>query len=60
MAITANKLLGKKEKGGSLAVRPTTSLTSYKGLESSDTKKPESDNLGKTLLYIKSTILQTD
>jgi hypothetical protein len=39
MAITANKLLGKKERGGALAVRPTTSLVSYKGLESSDIQK---------------------
>ena len=45
MAITANKLLGKKEKGGALVVRPTTSLVSYKGLESSDIQKSESDNL---------------
>ena len=60
MAITANKLLGKKEKGGSLAVRPTTSLTSYKGLESSDTKKPESDNLGKTLFTIQKKIILVD
>ena len=60
MAITANKLLGKKEKGGELVVRPTTSLTSYKGLESSDTKKPESDNLGKTLFTIQKKIILID
>ena len=57
MAITANKLLGKKEKGGALAVRPTTSLTSYKGLESSDTKKSESGDLGKTLFTIQKKII---
>ena len=33
MAITANKLLGKGESGGALAVRPTTSLVSYKGID---------------------------
>ena len=60
MAITANKLLGKKEKGGALVVRPTTSLTSYKGLESPDTKKPESDNLGKTLFTIQKKIILVD
>ena len=60
MAITANKLLGKKEKGGALAVRPTTSLTSYKGLESPDTKKSESDNLGKTLFTIQKKIILVD
>ena len=52
MAITANKLLGKKEKGGALTVRPTTSLTSYKNIESPDTKKSESGDLGKTLFTI--------
>mgnify|MGYP001223710402 CR=1 FL=1 len=60
MAITANKLLGKKEKGGALAVRPTTSLVSYKGLESSDTKKSESADLGKTLFTIQKKIILVD
>jgi len=60
MAITANKLLGKKEKGGALAVRPTTSLVSYKGLESSDIQKSESDNLGKTLFTIQKKIILVD
>jgi hypothetical protein len=60
MAITANKLLGKKERGGALAVRPTTSLVSYKGLESSDIQKSESDNLGKTLFTIQKKIILVD
>ena len=60
MAITANKLLGKKESGGALAVRPTTSLVSYKGLESSDTKKSESVDLGKTLFTIQKKIILID
>ena len=60
MAITANKLLGKKESGGALAVRPTTSLVSYKGLESSDTKKSESVDLGKTLFTIQKKIILVD
>jgi len=60
MAITANKLLGKKEKGGALVVRPTTSLTSYKGLESPDTKKSESGDLGKTLFTIQKKIILVD
>ena len=60
MAITANKLLGKKEKGGALAVRPTTSLVSYKGLGSSDTKKSESADLGKTLFTIQKKIILID
>ena len=60
MAITANKLLGKKERGGALVVRPTTSLTSYKGLESPDTKKPESGDLGKTLFTIQKKIILVD
>ena len=60
MAITANKLLGKKEKGGALAVRPTTSLTSYKNIESPDTKKSESADLGKTLFTIQKKIILVD
>ena len=60
MAITANKLLGKKEKGGALAVRPTTSLVSYKGLESPDIQKSESDSSKKTLFTIQKKIILVD
>ena len=60
MAITANKLLGKKEKGGALAVRPTTSLVSYKGIDLSDIQKSESDSSEKTLFSIQKKIILVD
>ena len=60
MAITANKLLGKKEKGGALAVRPTTSLVSYKGIDPSDIQKSESDSSEKTLFSIQKKIILVD
>ena len=58
MAITANKLLGKGESGGALAVRPTTSLVSYKGID--PIEKSESDSSEKTLFTIHKKIILID
>ena len=58
MAITANKLLGKGESGGALAVRPTTSLVSYKGID--PIEKSESDSSEKTLFNIHKKIILID
>jgi len=58
MAITANKLLGKGESGGALAVRPTTSLVSYKGID--PIEKSDSDSSEKTLFTIHKKIILID
>ena len=57
MAITANKLLGKKEKGGALATIPKSPLVSYKSIDPSDIKKSESGGLEKTLYTISTKVI---
>ena len=58
MAITANKLLGKSEKGGSLAVRPKTNLVPLKKQSSSISKIEKKDE--DPMLVIKTKVIKIE
>ena len=58
MAITANKLLGKSEKGGELAVRPKSNLVPFKGKGSDITKIEKKEE--SPLLVIKTKVIKIE
>ncbi|MEC7918378.1 MAG: hypothetical protein VX720_06325, partial [Pseudomonadota bacterium] len=58
MAITANKLLGKSEKGGALAVRPKTNLVPLKKQSSSISKIEKKDE--DPMLVIKTKVIKIE
>jgi len=58
MAITANKLLGKNGKGGTLAVRPKSNLVPFKGKGSDITKIEKKEE--SPLLVIKTKVIKIE
>ena len=58
MAITVNKLLGKSEKGGALAVRPKTNLVPLKKQSSSISKIEKKDE--DPMLVIKTKVIKIE